>query len=220
MYNSAQVALPEVFRIIACDSWFKKVRCLPILRSCQDQYAEAKSVSLSRGTNRTYNIFIFPFNTRFMSSQTNLHEEGLSANQSHVLAGVLNHSSDLVSRVVAAHRTSGLLEDESDVTPKFFRAVNETVGKRRLFVCCDGTWVNASGTTAPLTNVARFARAIDRFGLNPDYPASPVTQVIYYSAGIGSESVLKTRVDSIYSGITGAGNYMIWLYPLRLQSGF
>ncbi|KAI0190050.1 hypothetical protein EV127DRAFT_328504, partial [Xylaria flabelliformis] len=76
---------------------------------------------------------------------------------------------------------------------------------RRLFVCCDGTWVNASGTTAPLTNVARFARAIDRFGLNPDYPARPIAQVIYYSAGIGSEPVLKTRVDSVYSGITGAG---------------
>ncbi|KAI8945513.1 hypothetical protein F4801DRAFT_584363 [Xylaria longipes] len=111
-----------------------------------------------------------------MGSQTQLHEEGLSTNQSHVLAGVLSHCSGLVDRVVATQGTSGWLEDKSDVTPKFFRAINEQVGKRRLFVCCDGTWVNASGTTAPLTNVARFARAIDRFGLNPDYPASPVTQ--------------------------------------------
>ncbi|KAI0455905.1 hypothetical protein F5B21DRAFT_502927 [Xylaria acuta] len=140
-----------------------------------------------------------------MGSQTKLHEEGLSTNQSHVVTGILVHSSELIDRVITTRSTSGLLEDESEVTPKFFRAINEEVGKRRLFVCCDGTWVNASGTTAPLTNVARFARAIDRFGLNPDYPACPVTQVIYYSAGIGSESVLKTRVDSIYSGITGAG---------------
>ncbi|KAI1756448.1 hypothetical protein F4782DRAFT_527003 [Xylaria castorea] len=140
-----------------------------------------------------------------MGSQSELHEEDLSTSHKHVLAGVLAHSSDLVDRVVRTDGTSGLLGDESDVTPKFFRAISEEVGKRRLFVCCDGTWVNASGTTAPLTNVARFARAIDRLGPNPDHPASPVAQVIYYSAGIGSESVLKTRVDSIYSGITGAG---------------
>ncbi|KAI0858659.1 hypothetical protein F4860DRAFT_296351 [Xylaria cubensis] len=140
-----------------------------------------------------------------MGSQSELHEEDLSANHKHVLAGVLAHSSDLVDRVVATQGTSGWSEDESNATQKFFRAISEEVGKRRLFVCCDGTWVNASGTTAPLTNVARFARAIDRFGLNPDYPARPIAQVIYYSAGIGSEPVLKTRVDSIYSGITGAG---------------
>ncbi|KAI0554544.1 hypothetical protein F4679DRAFT_596478 [Xylaria curta] len=136
-----------------------------------------------------------------MASQSELLEEDLSTSQRHVLSGVLAHSSDLVDRVVVTQGTSGWSEDESNPTTKFFRAISEEVGKRRLFVCCDGTWVNASGTTAPLTNVARFARAIDRFGLNPDYPARPIAQVIYYSAGIGSEPVLKTRVDSIYSGL-------------------
>ncbi|KAI0965510.1 hypothetical protein F4678DRAFT_452801 [Xylaria arbuscula] len=140
-----------------------------------------------------------------MDSESKLHDQHLTANKGHALTGVLSHSNDLVNRVVGLDGKTKWEENESDVTSKLFRAINEEVGKRRLFVCCDGTWVNASGTTAPLTNVARFARAIDRFGLNFDYPASPVTQVIYYSAGIGSEPVLKTRVDSIYSGITGAG---------------
>ncbi|KAI0536341.1 hypothetical protein GGR58DRAFT_475717 [Xylaria digitata] len=140
-----------------------------------------------------------------MDAETKLHEQSLSANEGHVLASVLNHGNDLINRLVGMDVRTKWLENESDVMPKRFRAIEEEVGKRRLFVCCDGTWVNASGTTAPLTNVARFARAIDRFGLNLDYPGNPISQVIYYSAGIGSEPVLKTRVDSIYSGITGAG---------------
>ncbi|KAI1418884.1 hypothetical protein F5Y12DRAFT_377231 [Xylaria sp. FL1777] len=140
-----------------------------------------------------------------MNPQSKLHEQHLTANEGHGLVGVLDHSNDLIDRLVGLTDKTRWVENEPDVTSKLFRAINEEVGKRRLFVCCDGTWVNASGTTAPLTNVARFARAIDRFGLNLDYPASPVTQVIYYSAGIGSEPVLKTRVDSIYSGVTGAG---------------
>ncbi|KAI1156364.1 hypothetical protein F4825DRAFT_403770 [Nemania diffusa] len=140
-----------------------------------------------------------------MDTQSKLREQDLPANASYGLAGVLDYSNDVVDRLVRMDSKEGWLENESDIAPRLFRAINEAEGKRRLFVCCDGTWVNASGTTAPLTNVARFARAIDRFGLNHDYPASPVTQVIYYSAGIGSEPVLKTRVDSIYSGVTGAG---------------
>ncbi|KAJ8125817.1 hypothetical protein O1611_g7822 [Lasiodiplodia mahajangana] len=141
-----------------------------------------------------------------MDPRSKFCEQGLSTNEGYALAGVLDHSNDLLDRVIATSSKREWADNEPEVVPKLFRAINEEVGKRRLFVCCDGTWVNASGTTAPLTNVARFARAIDRFGLNPEYPASPVTQVIYYSAGIGSEPVLKTRVDGIYSGITGAGN--------------
>ncbi|KAI0509416.1 hypothetical protein F5B22DRAFT_328563 [Xylaria bambusicola] len=140
-----------------------------------------------------------------MDPHSHLREQHLTTSQGYALSSILNHSNDLVDKVVdMGDRVKGT-ENESEKTSKLFRAINEEVGKRRLFVCCDGTWVNASGTTAPLTNVARFARAIDRFGLNQEHPLSPVTQVIYYSAGIGSEPVLKTRVDSIYSGITGAG---------------
>ncbi|KAJ3574337.1 hypothetical protein NPX13_g4394 [Xylaria arbuscula] len=140
-----------------------------------------------------------------MDPHSRLHERHLTTNQGHALRGVLSHSNDLIDRAVEIGGTMKETLNELDTNAKLFRAIDEETGKRRLFVCCDGTWVNASGTTAPLTNVARFARAIDRFSLNLDHPSSPVTQVIYYSAGIGSEPVLKTRVDSIYSGITGAG---------------
>ncbi|KAJ8122632.1 hypothetical protein ONZ43_g1220 [Nemania bipapillata] len=140
-----------------------------------------------------------------MDPQPKLREQNLPTRESHALAGILDHSSYHVNRLVGINIEEGWSENGSEVKPKLLRTINEEADKRRLFVCCDGTWVNASGTTAPLTNVARFARAIDRFGLNPDHPANPVAQVIYYSAGIGSEPVLKTRVDSIYSGITGAG---------------
>ncbi|KAI1826027.1 hypothetical protein F4861DRAFT_130882 [Xylaria intraflava] len=139
-----------------------------------------------------------------MASQPKLREKDLSANEGRVLADILDHSNDLVNRLVDTNK-KGPGDEETNSAPKLFKAIHEEVGKRRLFVCCDGTWLNASGTTAPLTNVARFARAIDRFGLNQEYPGSPVTQVTYYSAGVGSESVLQTRLDSLFSGITGAG---------------
>ncbi|KAK5628839.1 hypothetical protein RRF57_004554 [Xylaria bambusicola] len=145
------------------------------------------------------------FTIRIMDPHSHLHEQHLTTTQGYALSSVLDHSNDLIDKAVDMGDRMRGTESESEITSKLFRAINEEAGKRRLFVCCDGTWVNASGTTAPLTNVARFARAIDRFGLNREHPLSPVTQVIYYSAGIGSEPVLKTRVDSIYSGITGAG---------------
>lgn len=52
--------------------------------------------------------------------------------------------------------------------------------KKRLFVCCDGTWQNAVGANKPLTNVARFARVISRTGLDG------VVQIVYYVSGVGS----------------------------------
>jgi hypothetical protein len=73
--------------------------------------------------------------------------------------------------------------------------------KRRLIVCCDGTWKNASGSIAPLTNVARFARSIDRHGLGRE----PHTQIVYYAGGVGAKSVLPVALDSLYSGATGEG---------------
>ncbi|OTB04695.1 hypothetical protein M426DRAFT_261650 [Hypoxylon sp. CI-4A] len=90
------------------------------------------------------------------------------------------------------------------------------MGKKRLFVCCDGTMMNSSGTLDPLSNVARLARSVDRYGISkPDESSKaiidrePLTmavpQVVYYSAGVGSKSKVPFGLESIYSGITGKG---------------
>ncbi|KAH7370432.1 hypothetical protein BKA65DRAFT_387744 [Rhexocercosporidium sp. MPI-PUGE-AT-0058] len=71
---------------------------------------------------------------------------------------------------------------------------------KRLFVCCDGTWKSASGSIAPPTNVARFARSVDRHGMES---AQAVSQIVYYAGGVGTTSVLPVPVDYLYSGLTG-----------------
>lgn len=89
---------------------------------------------------------------------------------------------------------------------------NAAKQSRRLFVCCDGTWNNASGTFAPLTNVARLARSVDRFGrevscaLENDEPPLVVPQLVYYSSGVGAQAVLSA--ESGFAGLTGEGRYI------------
>ncbi|KAF3197803.1 hypothetical protein TWF679_002638 [Orbilia oligospora] len=98
------------------------------------------------------------------------------------------------------------LDPRGEVTAEFFQKRADEWAKKRLFVLCDGTWKNAAGTSEPLTNVARLARAVDRYSRNTDRPEFPIPQISYYSVGVGSESNLpKIPLDSFYSGLTGSG---------------
>jgi hypothetical protein len=56
-----------------------------------------------------------------------------------------------------------------------------TYQKKRIFICCDGTWQNAIGTNRPLTNVARFVSSITPRG------DDGIVQIVYYASGIGSK---------------------------------
>lgn len=110
----------------------------------------------------------------------------------------------------------------------FFKSLVENYERKRLFVCCDGTWQNASGTIAPLTNVAKLARCVDRVGrevlsLPHLYPSETTTdsclnettdrevtgrfgivrQVVYYSSGVGTQSSIS--MDRKFAAITGTG---------------
>ncbi|KAI0533031.1 hypothetical protein GGR58DRAFT_138914 [Xylaria digitata] len=67
-------------------------------------------------------------------------------------------------------------------------ANGDTKTKKRIFICCDGTWQNAIGTNRPLTNVARFASSVtptDEDG---------ITQIVYYTSGIGSKPDNTTKM--------------------------
>ncbi|KAK6504726.1 hypothetical protein TWF481_006665 [Arthrobotrys musiformis] len=83
--------------------------------------------------------------------------------------------------------------DENDIIKK---------AKRRLFVCVDGTWKNASNKAGPLTNVARFARSVDRY--SDEGSEGLVQQIVYYSGGVGTHSALPP-VSRGWFGVTGAG---------------
>lgn len=101
--------------------------------------------------------------------------------------------------------------------------------KKRLFVCCDGTWKNASGTIAPLTNVAKLARCVDRIGNDELGPTSElhdgsepstrfglVRQLVYYSSGVGTQSSLA--MDSGFSGATGHGMSLVHFQPKAITA--
>ncbi|EQB57784.1 hypothetical protein CGLO_02042 [Colletotrichum gloeosporioides Cg-14] len=125
-------------------------------------------------------------------------------------------------RAMASH-----IEDDNNIRyrrysrgEKSARRVVEGHEKKRMFICCDGTWQNASGTVTPMTNVAKLARAVDRLGCDPYMPESRggpanergsqhrthiglVRQIVYYSSGIGGQSAL--HIERGYSGLTGKG---------------
>jgi uncharacterized protein (DUF2235 family) len=70
------------------------------------------------------------------------------------------------------------------------------VPKKRLIVCCDGTWNDSISTDSPLTNVARISRCI------PGVSDSGVIQVVSYYTGVGSGT---SRASNIIDGMTGRG---------------
>ncbi|HKQ31233.1 MAG TPA: DUF2235 domain-containing protein [Burkholderiales bacterium] len=75
----------------------------------------------------------------------------------------------------------------------------EPKNKKRLFVCCDGTWNRPSqrelGLLAP-TNVLKFANAIMRGSMD-----GGVEQLIYYHPGVGTGGLF----DQILGGAFGVG---------------
>ncbi|POS77050.1 hypothetical protein DHEL01_v204567 [Diaporthe helianthi] len=91
---------------------------------------------------------------------------------------------------------------------RVLREVSEEYGKKRLFVCCDGTWLNASGTVAPLSNVAKLARSVNRDGDDPlsFETIGGIPQLVYYSSGVGTRSSLG--MDSRVAAVTGKGTIL------------
>ncbi|OAA36156.1 hypothetical protein BBO_08328 [Beauveria brongniartii RCEF 3172] len=108
-------------------------------------------------------------------------------------------------------------QPESEPPGETMKAFARDFERKRLFVCCDGTWNNAAGGVAPMTNVAKLARAVSKVGLDDfqfvsgktlqrtGMPGDPcygvVRQVVYYASGIGTQSSLA--VDSLFSGAFG-----------------
>ena len=74
--------------------------------------------------------------------------------------------------------------------------------RKRIIVCCDGTWLDSDGDVQVPSNVTRICRCIKHEGIHkPTGKAIP--QIIYYQSGIGSTA------DNLYSkyigGATGKG---------------
>src|ERR1700712_1291084 len=68
--------------------------------------------------------------------------------------------------------------------------------KKRLIVCCDGTWNNAD-TKTDETNVARLARAI-----HGSQQAVVAFQIVLYLRGVGTTGL---KLGDLIEGATGFG---------------
>ncbi|KAK7979656.1 hypothetical protein PG989_012113 [Apiospora arundinis] len=142
----------------------------------------------------------------------------LNTNHREIGAELLEHANKLKELI----NTTGVYPDHKwDGVGEFMTHVGMELEKKRLFICCDGTRNNASGTVDPLTNVAKLARAVHRTGddkykvpTNSDviehYKKDPeakrfgsVRQIVYYSSGVGARSALGT--DSLYASAFGKG---------------
>ena len=66
--------------------------------------------------------------------------------------------------------------------------------RRRLIVCCDGTW-NTPDRYGHTTNVVRLVRSIRSFS------TEGVSQILYYHPGVGTGNI----VDHWVGGGTGVG---------------
>ncbi|KAK8862730.1 hypothetical protein PGQ11_008965 [Apiospora arundinis] len=133
-------------------------------------------------------------------------------------------------RLINVKQLMPLPSGQYDSAGAFMNSVGENCEKKRIFICCDGTGNNASGTVDPLTNVAKLARAVDRIGedeynipekeqvarnRSPDGQDAilddadearrfgSVRQIVYYSSGVGTRSVLGS--DSLYASAFGKG---------------
>lgn len=78
------------------------------------------------------------------------------------------------------------------------------VSKKRIIVCCDGTWMDSDGDYQIPSNVTRIARAIPASGLDKNVsPAQPIHQIVCYVNGVGTGS--KSLYNKYIGGVTGEG---------------
>ncbi|CBX95313.1 similar to peptidoglycan binding domain containing protein [Plenodomus lingam JN3] len=79
-----------------------------------------------------------------------------------------------------------------------------TPWRRRLVVCCDGTWQSSVSTkeNAP-SNVTKLCRLIARIGQDKDDPSQKFHQIVYYDSGIGTGALSSSEAK--LQGGTGAG---------------
>ncbi|CZR67961.1 uncharacterized protein PAC_17860 [Phialocephala subalpina] len=75
-------------------------------------------------------------------------------------------------------------------------AASDSLSKKRLIVCCDGTWNDSISTDSPLTNVSRISRLIK------DTSEGGIPQVVYYQNGVGSGT---SKPGNVIDGMSGRG---------------
>jgi uncharacterized protein (DUF2235 family) len=73
--------------------------------------------------------------------------------------------------------------------------------RKRIIVCCDGTWMDSDGDVQVPSNVTRIARAIKPWGTDSD--GNRIPQLIFYQNGVGTGS--SSPYVKYVGGATGDG---------------
>lgn len=82
--------------------------------------------------------------------------------------------------------------------------MTSTLSKKRIVVCCDGTWMDSDGDYQTPSNVTRIARAISPTGIDKSSNAhQPIHQLVFYQNGIGTGD--KSWYNRFVGGATGEG---------------
>ncbi|KAL5611888.1 uncharacterized protein BROUX77_002044 [Berkeleyomyces rouxiae] len=68
--------------------------------------------------------------------------------------------------------------------------------RKRLIVCCDGTWMNSDGSTQVPSNVTRMSRCFSH------HCTDGTLQIVNYQSGVGTGS---NALDSVVGGAFGTG---------------
>jgi hypothetical protein len=68
--------------------------------------------------------------------------------------------------------------------------------KKRLFICCDGTWQDGVNNNGPITNVSRLARCVKNVA------GDGYLQIVYYDSGVGNGTAWPSQT---VDGATGRG---------------
>jgi uncharacterized protein (DUF2235 family) len=108
-------------------------------------------------------------------------------------AGSTSPVENISPRVLAAEESRGTSDPNASNTSLGSRKSP----KKKLVVCCDGTWNNSDARKLPLTNVARIARCVKSSDKNG------TAQIVYYQTGIGSSG--WSKMGRAIEGMTGIG---------------
>jgi uncharacterized protein (DUF2235 family) len=66
--------------------------------------------------------------------------------------------------------------------------------RKRLVVCCDGTWQAANHASHEIpSNIAKLSRAISKTYVDEDGLAAP--QVVFYDAGVATSNILDGKIS-------------------------
>lgn len=86
------------------------------------------------------------------------------------------------------------MEQQHDSQPTPGGAWGPKPVRKRLIICCDGTWQAANHASHEIpSNVAKLSRAISKTYIDENNQAAP--QIVFYDAGVATSNWLDAKMS-------------------------